>query len=70
MLYESLYREWNRVKSFEGRWSISQGIEGMLRLEGKEVALSSGKTCSVTFWRLGIPFLCGEADVDWLAFLP
>lgn len=24
----------------------------------------------LTFRRLHIPFLCGEADVDWLAFLP
>lgn len=36
----------------------------MLRLESKEGGPAPGKEYSVTFWRLHVPFLYGEADVD------
>lgn len=44
---------------------------GMLGLEGKGGAPTLARSVLLlTFRRLHIPFLCGEADVDWLAFLP
>lgn len=36
----------------------------------REALPLGGSVLLLTFRRLHIPFLSGEADVDWLAFLP
>lgn len=70
---ESLSGEKGRVKAFEGRWSVSRERS---RLSGLWDMLKGGPFlwqelfCYSHFGRLDIPSLCGEADVDWLVFLP
>lgn len=49
--------------------SRRDGACGDRRLE-REALPSARSVLLLTFRRLDIPFLCGEADVDWLAFLP
>lgn len=76
-----LYRKWPTIVSFESLGNGGDGCREMVPLSRRDGACgdrrverealpSARSVLLLIFQRLDIPFLCGEADVDWLAFLP